>query len=91
MNIAERQLDPRHRERHPERIEIGGVVLVRNDVQARQLGVSERSIDRGDKDGAPFVFIGRIKYRPQQRYADFILSKIQEGRPRRRRRKRRGR
>jgi hypothetical protein len=50
---AEQRLDPRRRERRPERIEIGGEVLLRNDVQARQLGCSERSVDRGDKDGAP--------------------------------------
>jgi hypothetical protein len=87
---AEQRLDPRRRELHPERIEIGGVAFLRNDIQARQLGCSERSVDRGDKDGAPFVFIGGIKYRPEQRYADFIISRIREGKPQSPKRKRRG-
>jgi hypothetical protein len=81
MDTSEQPLDPRRRETHPERIEIGGEVLLRNDVQARQLGCSERSVNRGDKDGAPFVFIGGIKYRPAERYAAFILNRIQEGKP----------
>ena len=50
MDTSEQPLDPRRRETHPERIEIGGEVLLRNDVQARQLGCSERSVNRGDKD-----------------------------------------
>src|SRR5262245_39824619 len=65
---TEQRLDPRRRELHPERIEIGGEILIRNDVQARQLGCSERSIDRGDERGAPFIFIAGIKYRPERRY-----------------------
>ena len=91
MDTSEQPLDPRRRETHPERIEIGGEVLLRNDVQARQLGCSERSVNRGDKDGAPFVFIGGIKYRPEKRYAAFFLNQIQEGRPRPPKRKTRGR
>jgi hypothetical protein len=82
MDTTEQRLDPRRRKLHPERIEIGGEILLRNDVQARQLGCSERSVNRGDKDGAPFVFIGGIKYRPEKRYAAFILNRIQEGKPR---------
>src|SRR5262249_61503426 len=82
---TEQRLDPRRRELHPERIEIGGEVLLRNDVQARQLGCSERSVDRGDEHGAPYIFIAGIKYRPEKRYADFVLSRIQEGKPRKRR------
>jgi|SRR6516225_78345 hypothetical protein len=82
---SEQQFDRRRREHHPERIEVGGVVLIRNDIQAKQLGISERAVDRGDKHGAPFLFVGRIKYRPEQRYADFILSRIQTGKRRKRR------
>ena len=89
MDTPEQRLDPRRRELHPERIEIGGEVLLRNDVQAKQLGCSERSVDRGDKNGAPFLFIGGIKYRPEKRYAAFILNRIQEGKPQAPKRKRR--
>jgi hypothetical protein len=89
MDTTEQRLDPRRRELHPERIEIGGEILLRNDVQAKRLGCSERSVNRGDKDGAPFVFIGAIKYRPEKRYAAFILNRVQEGKPRSPKRKRR--
>jgi hypothetical protein len=74
---AEQRLDPRRRELHPERVVIGDETFIRNDVQAKQLGCSERSVDRGDKHGAPFLFIGGIKYRPERRYAAFIMSRIQ--------------
>ena len=89
MDTSEQPPDPRRRETHPERIEIGGVILLRNDVQAKQLGCSERSVYRGDKDGAPLVFIGGIKYRPEKRYAAFILNRVQEGKPRSPKRKQR--
>jgi hypothetical protein len=78
---TEQQLDPRRREAHPERIVIGGEVFIRNDIQAEQLGCSERSVNRGDKDGAPFLFIGGVKYRPERRYANFLLNSIQVGKP----------
>jgi len=78
---AEQRLDPRRRELHPERVVVGDEVFIRNDVQAKQLGCSERSVDRGDKHGAPFLFIGGIKYRPEKRYAAFIMSRIQVRRP----------
>jgi hypothetical protein len=74
---SEPWLDPRRREAHPERIHIAGETFVRNDVQARELGCSERSVNRGDKHGAPFLFIGGIKYRPEKRYAAFIIGRIQ--------------
>jgi hypothetical protein len=74
---SEPRLDPRRREAHPERITVGGEVFIRNDIQARQLGCSERSVNRGDKHGAPFVFIGGVKYRPEKGYAAFVMSSIQ--------------
>jgi hypothetical protein len=85
----EQRLDPRRREQHPERIEIGGEGFLRNDIQAKQLGCSERSVNRGDKDGAPYVFIGGIKYRPEKRYAAFFMKRIQEGKPQTAKRKQR--
>ena len=84
---TEQRLDPRRRELHPERVVIGDETFIRNDVQAKQLGCSERSVDRGDKHGAPFLFIGGIKYRPEKRYAAFIMDRIQERKPEPRSRK----
>jgi hypothetical protein len=80
-NTEERQLDPRSRQLHPERIVFTGETFVRNDVQARELGISERSVNRDDRLGAPFIFIGGVKYRPAKRYADFILSRVQVRQP----------
>jgi hypothetical protein len=81
MDTPEQRLDPRRRELHPERVAIGDETFIRNDVQAKQLGCSERSVDRGDKHGAPFLFIGGIKYRPEKRYAAFIMGCIQVRKP----------
>lgn len=79
---SEPRLDPRRRELHPERVRIAtGEVFVRNDVLAKELGCSERSINRGDARGAPFLFIGGIKYRPEKRYAEFIINGIQVRKP----------
>jgi hypothetical protein len=78
---TEPRLDPRRRELHPERLVIGDETFIRNDVQAKELGISERSVNRDDRRGAPFVFIGGVKYRPQKRYADFVLSRIQVRQP----------
>src|SRR5215470_675751 len=58
---TEPRLDPRRREAHPERITVGNEVFVRNDIKAKELGESERSVNRGDRHGAPFLFIGGIK------------------------------
>jgi hypothetical protein len=82
MDTEEQRLDPRRREAHPERIAVGDETFIRNDKLAEEYGVSERSIDRGDRDGAPFRFIGGVKYRPKSRYDQFIINSIQEGKPR---------
>jgi hypothetical protein len=74
---TEQQLDPRRREMHPERITVGGEVFIRNDILAREQGESERSLNRGDKDGAPYRFFGGVKYRPQRLHAKFIMKTIQ--------------
>jgi hypothetical protein len=41
---------------------------VRNDVQANSEGRSERSLNEDDARGAPYTFIGNVKYRPLKRY-----------------------
>ena len=69
------------RSTRPERMVIGGVEMVRNDVVAReQGGVAERTINRGDKDGAPYIYIGGVKYRPIEQYHQFLLGQIKGGR-----------
>jgi hypothetical protein len=78
----EQPLDPRCREAHPERITIGGEVFIRNDVLARELGESERSLNRGDARGSPYRFFGGIKYRPQRLHAEFVMSTVQIRKPR---------
>jgi hypothetical protein len=78
----------KRREHRPGRIDIGTDVLVRNDLKAQQLGMSERTLNRGDAHGAPFVLIGNVKYRPDQGYNEFIAARIQRkntATPRRRR------
>jgi hypothetical protein len=74
-------LDSRRREAHPERITIGDENFERNDIRAQRLCMSERSLNRGDAQGAPYVFLGGIKYRPVERHDAFILSSIQVRKP----------
>jgi hypothetical protein len=74
-------LDPRDRRAHPETIVIAGETFVRNDVRARKLHMSERSLNRGDARGAPYVMLGGVKYRPAERHDAFILSTIQQRKP----------
>jgi hypothetical protein len=73
---AEQHTDPRRRSLKPERITVGGVTYVRNDVLAAEQGVSERSVNRGDKDGAPYRFFGGVKYRPEQAYGQYVLKSV---------------
>jgi hypothetical protein len=79
----DKPLDSRCRKTHPERIVVGGKTLERNDVVARRYGESERSANRRDRKGAPYIFISNIKYRPQPDYDNFILSGIKQHTPRR--------
>jgi hypothetical protein len=68
----------RRRSARPERIWIGGVEFERNDVAAReQAGASERTINRGDKHGAPYTYFAGVKYRPVKQYHQFLLEQIQ--------------
>jgi hypothetical protein len=68
---------PRPRAQRPERIPIGDDELVRQDILAQELGQSERSMNRGDKDGAPYRSIAGVKYRPNKRYRQFLADTIQ--------------
>jgi hypothetical protein len=77
----------RRKESRPERIVVGEETFERNDITAKRYGSSERTINRGDRDGAPFRFFNSVKYRPMKRYDAFILSTIQELKPKRRRRR----
>jgi hypothetical protein len=74
-------LDKRDRRAHPERITIANETFERNDIRAKKLCMSERSLNRGDAQGAPYVFLGGIKYRPVERHDAFILSSIQLRKP----------
>jgi hypothetical protein len=64
------------RTERPERLTIGGVEMVRNDVIAREQGGHERTINRLDRLGAPYIMIAGCKYRPIERYHAFLLEQI---------------
>jgi hypothetical protein len=82
MNSAPDQpLDPRRRETHPERMTIGSETFERNDIRAKALHMSERSLNRGDRLGAPYLFIAAVKYRPVERHDAFLLASIQARKP----------
>ena len=76
LSETETTLDKRRKVAHPERITVGHVVFERNDVRAAHLGVSERTLNRDDKDGAPYRLFGNVKYRPVEEHNAFILSGI---------------
>jgi hypothetical protein len=74
----------RRRSARPERIVIAGEEMVRNDVVARERGACERTINRDD------ARIAGVKYRPIERYHQFMLRQIQvRNQPPKRRRGRR--
>ena len=84
-------LDKRRKEARPERIVVGDEVFERNDITAKRYGGSERTVNRGDKLGAPYRFFNGVKYRPVKRYDDFILNSVvvqnnADPKPRRRKR-----
>lgn len=74
-------VDTRRRSSRPERIPLGDDELVRNDVLAGELGICVRTLDSGDADGAPFIEIGSVKYRPSRGYQNFLASRIQRREP----------
>ena len=55
MDTPAQPLDPRCKLSRPERIDIGDDVLIRNDVIAKTEGTSERTVNRNDPRGAPYV------------------------------------
>ena len=78
------------RSERPERIPLAdGDALVRNDVIARELGSSERGLNRSDADGAPFTYVAGVKYRPERGFREYLASKVQRGQPPKRRSTRR--
>jgi len=90
MDTSEQPLDPRRREAHRERIVVGDEVFIRNDIKAKELGESERSLNRGDKRGAPYRFFGGIKYRPERLYAEFVMRTVQVRKPQSKKKARKG-
>jgi hypothetical protein len=79
----------RTRSAHPARIELNDDELVRNDLIAAEVGTSERSVNRGDANGAPFVLVGGIKYRPIKAYRTYLAEQIKrKNQPQRRRARR---
>jgi hypothetical protein len=80
-NTETQTLDPRRREAHPKHITIGDEIFDRNDISAGQYGESERSHNRRDREGAPYLMIGGVKYRPRSRLATHILGRIQQHKP----------
>jgi hypothetical protein len=69
-------MDKRRREMHPERITVGSKIYERNDIAAARLGETERTANKRDRDGAPFQYLGGVKYRPLPDWDEFILSGI---------------
>jgi hypothetical protein len=78
MSLPDNQ-EPKDRRRsaRPERLVIGDEEMVRNDVIAREEGACEKTVNRRDKDGAPFLYMAGVKYRPIRRYHQFLLGLIQ--------------
>jgi hypothetical protein len=67
----------RRRAAMPERMVIGGKLFERDDICAQRFGSTTRTLGRGDKKGAPFVYLNGVKYRPVDDYDAFVLSGIQ--------------
>lgn len=65
------------RAQRPERLTISGEEWVRNDIVAKEQGTTERTLNRGDAQGAPFTYVGGVKYRPERQYHEFLTSRIQ--------------
>jgi len=66
------------RKMRPERIVVGDEVFERNDLTAARYGGSERTLNRGDRHGAPYRFFNGVKYRPVKRYEEYVLRGIQQ-------------
>ena len=88
---ADPPIDKRRRETRPERIVVGDKVYERNDVTAERLGETERTMDKRDRHGAPFQYLGGVKYRPQPDFDQHILSGIRSQKPKQQPKRRRTR
>jgi hypothetical protein len=61
----------------PARIPLGnGDEGLRNDLVAIEWGESERTVNRGDAQGAPYFYAGGVKYRPINEYRAYRASRI---------------
>jgi hypothetical protein len=86
MSLTDNVAKDRSRFARPERINIGDDELVRNDLIAKEQGTSERTLNRSDARGAPFTYVGGVKYRPVKAYRQYLAEQIhRKGQPRRRR------
>jgi hypothetical protein len=74
--IKRRDKDRPRRSARPERIVIGGEEFARNDILADEQGVTERTVNRGDACGAPYIYLGGVKYRPVERYHRHLLEQV---------------
>jgi hypothetical protein len=77
----------------PERIVIGGETFVRNDILAAEMKCNVRTLNRGDPDGAPYIYLFNVKYRPLRRYHQYLLDRkvVRRGQPPERRQLRKAR
>jgi hypothetical protein len=89
MSSSDIKVDTRRREMRPERINIGDDELVRNDLIAREQGTCEKTVDRGDRKGAPYTYVGGVKYRPIKAYRKFLAAQVRIQSPPSERRSRR--
>jgi hypothetical protein len=78
---ADQPRDRRCRDMHPERIVVGDTTFERNDITAKRYGITERTLNNGDKEGAPYQYFGNIKYRPIKAHDAHVLARIRSQRP----------
>jgi hypothetical protein len=80
-DLSTNNISRRSRESRPEHLIIGGKGYTRNDVQAAEEGRSERGLNREDAKGCPYIYIGGVKYRPDDEYAEYVTTRIQTNKP----------
>jgi hypothetical protein len=68
--------DRPRRSARPERITIAGKEFARNDVLAAEGGITERTLNRGDARGDPYLMLYGVKYRPVEEHAAYLLGKV---------------
>ena len=86
---TDQPIDKRRRDAHPETITIGDKVYVRNDIAAAKIGETVKTADKRDRHGAPYQYLGGIKYRPQPDFDQHILSGIRSQKPKQQPKRRR--